>query len=151
MMKQLVKLFSFLGIVFCTHGMAQTIEKVGIKDASVLVAHKQDFVGKPLSYLLSKMDKSTIKSVSYGPNRNREEVHMISFRQMTYQNYLKTWDKEINDRPTQLVVIFNQNWDLSKGKPCYIKEDSTCVKWTEKDEKTLGGLVVHDIYVLGRN
>ncbi|VDH03213.1 hypothetical protein [Bergeyella zoohelcum] len=150
-MKQLIKLFSFLGIVFCTHGMAQTIENVGIKDASVLVAHKQDFLGKPLSYLLSKIDKSTIKSVSYGPNRNREEVHMISFRYLSYKDYQKTMDKKYYDRPTRLVVIFNQNWDLSKGKPCYIKEDSTCVKWTGKDEKNLGGLVVHDIYVLGRN
>ena len=150
-MKQLIKLFSFLGIVFCTHGMAQTIENVGIKDASVLVVHKQDFVGKPLSYLLSKIDKNSIKSVKKTPNGNREEIHMVTFRQMTYQNYLKTWDKELNDRPTQLVVVFNQNWDLKKGKYCYPKENPTCVKWTGKDEKILGGLVVHDIYVLGRN
>lgn len=129
---------------------AQQLKNISIKNSRMIEANKKEFVGKPLSYVLSKIDKATIKSIMAVPNKNKSEVNEIVFRQLSYTDYLKTWGKEIRDRPTQLVIMFNQNFD-QEGQLCRPKDNPKCAEWTAEDEQNLGDLIVYDIYVLGKD
>ena len=109
--------------------------------------NKSKFVGKPLRYLLSKTDID-IKSILPPPNKNSNEINRITFRYISAYEYRKTSSKQISDRPTQLTVVFDQNWDLS-GEVCKNTEPN-CNNWTSEDKKNLGDLIIYDIYVLGK-
>lgn len=103
-----------------------------------------------MSYVLSVMDKSTIKSVKAFPNKNKNEVVRITFRQLSHTDYLKIWTKKIEDDPTQITIVINQNFS-AEGKLCRPKENPQCAEWTKEDEQNLGHLIVDDIYVLGKD
>ncbi|MDO5616608.1 MAG: hypothetical protein Q4G16_10480 [Cruoricaptor ignavus] len=126
---------------------AQTTMK-SVNDAKKIELNKKEFIGKPLSYLLSKMSVE-IKSVLPVPNKNKSEINRVIIRYISDYEYRKTSSKEIEDRPTQLTVVFNQNWGLS-GEICKSIYPN-CINWTKEDEKNLGDLIVYDIYVLGKN
>ncbi|WP_018674787.1 hypothetical protein [Riemerella columbina] len=111
--------------------------------------NKKDFIGKPLNQLLSSI-KVPIKSVLPIPNKNSLEVNRICLRYLEEKEFGKTLGKDINNRPTQICVTFNQNWDLH-GKRCIVSEDPDCFEWTKKDEKNLGNLIIYNIEVFGKN
>lgn len=126
---------------------AQTTMK-SITNAKKIELNKSEFIGKPLRYLRSNMNVE-IKSTLPAPNKNRNEINRITFRYISDYEYRKTSSKQIKDRPTQLTVVFNQNWDFL-GKVCKNTEPN-CNNWTKEDEKNLGDLIVYDIYVLGKD
>ncbi|SDD87978.1 hypothetical protein [Riemerella columbipharyngis] len=143
---KLAVLSLFLGVQF---SFAQQVVVNKPSDTRLLEINKKEFIGKPLDYLLSVI-KVPIKSIQAYPNKNKNEINSLTFRYITYKEYLKTWDKEMNDRPTQLVIEFNQNWNFI-GKRCYPNKNPQCTEWLPEDEKTLGNLIVYDIYVLGKD
>ncbi|EQB93080.1 hypothetical protein C874_16965 [Elizabethkingia anophelis 502] len=122
-----------------------------IEDAKSLVSHKNEFIGKPLSFLLKNVQLE-IKSVLAAPNKNVNQINTLYLRFVDIDTYLKTRSKEIEDRPTQIVITFNQNWGM-EGDVCRYNSpnDINCVNWTKDDEASLGKLIIHDIRVIGRN
>lgn len=150
-MREILKKSSVLLLAIMSFSCnAQQLKNISIKNSRMIEANKKEFIGKPLSYVLSKIDKVTIKSIMAVPNKNKNEVGKITFRQLSYDDYLKTWGKEIEDRPTQMVIILNQNFGL-KGQLCRPKDNPKCAEWTKEDEQNLGDLIVYDIYVLGKD
>ena len=145
-MKNSIKFITFFSLLIFNVSCAQTAMK-SITDAKKIELNKSEFIGKPLRYLLSNM-KVEIKSTLPAPNKNRNEINRITFRYISDYEYRKTSSKQIKDRPTQLTVVFNQNWDFL-GKVCKNIEPN-CNNWTKEDEKNLGDLIVYDIYVLGK-
>ncbi|SDD88000.1 hypothetical protein [Riemerella columbipharyngis] len=144
---KLAVLSLFLGIQF---SCAQQIVINKPSDTRLLEVNKKEFIGKPLSYLLSVI-KVPIKSVLAVPNKNKNEINMLYFRYITYDEYRRVWTKSsIEEGPTQLVVKFNQNWNM-EGKLCKPIENPQCAEWLPEDEKNLGGLIVYDIYVRGKD
>ncbi|MEC5394753.1 hypothetical protein [Bergeyella sp. RCAD1439] len=148
-MKHLLKTTVLLCLCLLNYACAQQLKIKEPSETRKLEINKKDFIGKPLSQLLATI-KVPIKSVQATPNKNKNEVNRLRFRYITYDEYRKTWGKEIEDRPTQLVVVFNQNWELN-GERCFVKENPQCAEWLPEDEKNLGDLIIYDIYVLGRN
>ncbi|WP_228438176.1 hypothetical protein [Chryseobacterium sp. 6424] len=146
-MKNLIKTLALISLLIFNYSCAQTTMK-SVADARNIEINKKEFVGKPLSYLVSKMDVE-VKSIKAFPNKNANEVNRITFRYVTNYEYKKTSTKEIKDRPTQLTIVFNQNWEMF-GERC-MTSNSKCVEWTKEDAKNLGDLIVYDIYVLGKN
>lgn len=146
-MKNSLKTLTVLSLFIMNISCAQTVMR-SVSDAREVELNKTEFIGKPLSYLLSKMNVE-VKSTLPAPNKNRNEINRITFRFISNYEYRKTTSKEINDRPTQLTVVFNQNWGFV-GEVCRYT-DPNCNNWTKDDEKNLGDLVVYDIYVLGKD
>ncbi|MEC5394752.1 hypothetical protein [Bergeyella sp. RCAD1439] len=148
-MKHLLKTTLLLLLLSFNFSCSQQLQMKTLSDAKKIEINKAKFIGKPLSQLLATI-KVPIKSVQATPNKNKNEVNRLTFRYITYDEYRKTWGKEIQDRPTQLVVVFNQNWD-TLGNLCRPKENPQCAEWLPEDEKNLGDLIIYDIYVLGKN
>ncbi len=146
-MKNLIKTLTLISFLIFNLSCAQTTMKK-VADAKKMELNKKEFIGKPLNYLLSKMDVE-IKSIKAFPNKNVNQVNRITFRYVTNYEYRKTSSKEIKNRPTQLTVVFNQNWDFA-GEKC-MTSNPKCVEWIKEDEKNLGNLIVYDIYVLGKD
>ncbi|WP_156809693.1 hypothetical protein [Riemerella columbina] len=128
---------------------AQSVTMNKLSDAKKIELNKKEFIGKPLKYLLSTI-KVPIKSIQAFPNKNKNEINSLTIRYTTYSEYRKTWDKKIDDRPIQLRIEFNQNWD-KLGNLCSPKENPQCAEWLPEDEKNLGDLIIYDIAVLGKN
>lgn len=149
-MDLILKTFGLVLIALFSSCQVQQTEKISIKNSKIIEANKKEFIGKPLSYVLSVMDKSTIKSVKAFPNKNKNEVARITFRQLSHTDYLKIWTKRIEDNPTQITIVINQNFS-AEGKLCRPKENPQCAEWTKEDEQNLGHLIVDDIYVLGKD
>lgn len=145
-MKKSIKFLTFISLLIFNISCAQTTMK-SIIDAKKIELNKSEFIGKPLSYLLSKM-KVQIKSTLPAPNKNKNEINRITFRYISDYDYRKTSSKQIKDRPTQLTVVFNQNWDFL-GDVCK-NTNPNCNNWTREDEENLGDLIVYDIYVIGK-
>ena len=145
-MKNLIKTSTLISFFIFNLSCAQTTMKK-VADAKKIELNKKEFVGKPLSYLLSKINVE-VKSIKAFPNKNEKEVNRITFRYVTNYEYRKTSSKEIKNRPTQLTVVFNQNWEMS-GERC-MTSNPKCIEWTKEDEKNLGDLIVYDVYVLGK-
>lgn len=118
-----------------------------ISDARKLETNKKEFIGKTLSYFLSNINME-IKSIVPVPNKNKNEINRISFLFIPYDEY-KNDTRDITEKPTRITVIFGQNSDLI-GDKCYYRI-SGCREWTRDDEKTLGDLIIYDIYVVGKN
>lgn len=145
-MKATIKTPILLILLVFNFSCAQTTMR-SVADAKKIDVNKNEFIGKPLRFLLSKMNVE-IKSTLPAPNKNRNEINRITFRFINDYEYRKNSSKQIKDRPTQLTVVFNQNWDFN-GIVCK-NTDPNCNNWTKEDEKNLGGLIVYDIYVLGK-
>ena len=145
-MKNLIKPLTIISILVFNISCAQITMK-SVAEAKKMEINKKEFIGKPLSFLLSKINVE-IKSIKAFPNKNLNEVNRITYRFVTNDEYRKTASKEIDDKPTQLTVVFNQNWEFS-GKIC-MTSDPKCIEWTKEDEKNMGNLIVYDIYVLGK-
>lgn len=146
-MKNLIKTLTIISFLIFNISCAQTIMRK-VADARKIELNKKEFIGKPLSYLLSKMDVE-VKSVLPTPNKNRNEINRLYLRYVNIIDFQKTNSKEIKDRPTQICVVFNQNWDMA-GERC-MTTNPKCTEWTKEDEKNLGDLVVYDIYVIGKD
>ena len=141
------KILILLSIFTMLTSCAQTTMR-SIADAKKMELNKKEFIGKPLSYLLSKMNVE-VKSVLPDTNKKRNEINRLTFRYVSDYEYRKTSSKNIDERPTQLIIVFNQNWDLF-GNVCK-NTDENCNNWTKEDEKNLGDLIVYDVYVLGKD
>ncbi len=146
-MKNLIKTLTLILLVVFNISFAQTTMR-SIADAKKMELNKKEFIGKPLSFLLSKM-KVEVKSVLPTPNKNKNEINRLYIRFINYDNFRKMESKELEDRPTQLIVVFNQNWDFL-GERC-MTSNPFCTQWTKEDEKNLGDLIVYDVYVLGKD
>ncbi len=146
-MKNLIKTLTLVSFLIFNLSCAQTTMK-RVADAKKMEINKKEFVGKSLSYLLSKIDVE-VKSVLPTPNKNKNEINRLYLRYVNNTDFQKTNSKEIKDRPTQLTVVFNQNWEMS-GETCTNTEPN-CNNWTKEDEKNLGDLIIYDIYVLGKD
>lgn len=118
-----------------------------ISDAKKLEINKKMWIGKPLKSFLKSISLD-IKSVKPAPNKNLDEVNRISFLFVPYDQYRKD-KRNIEDKPTTITVVFNQNWKLEGEKCTYNKPG--CTDWTKKDEKNLENLIIYDIYVVGKN
>lgn len=147
-MNTLLKTFGLVLIVLFSSCQAQQTEKISIKNSKIIEANKKEFIGKPLSYLLSKINVE-IKSVLPVPNKNRKEINRLYLRFVNNADFQKTNSKAMKDRPTQLTIVFNQNWGLD-GETCKSAEVS-CGGWTKEDEKNLGDLIIYDVYVVGKD
>lgn len=145
-MSNFFKILVILTLHVVYFSCAQTTMEV-ISDAKKIQSNKKEFIGKPLNYLLHNI-KLEIKSVVPAPNKNQNEVNRISFIFVPYDVYQKT-SEYIQDRPTRITVVFNQNSDLV-GERC-TNVQKGCTTWTKEDEKVLGDLIVYDLYVLGKN
>ena len=145
-MKNLIKPLTIISILVFNISCAQITMK-SVAEAKKMEINKKEFIGKPLSFLLSKINVE-IKSIKAFPNKNLNEVNRITYRFVTNDEYRKTASKEIDDKPTQLTVVFNQNWEFS-GERC-MTSNPKCIEWTKEDEKNMGNLKVYDIYVLGK-
>ncbi|MDY3528277.1 hypothetical protein PG593_00605 [Riemerella anatipestifer] len=148
-MKQLLKTIVLLCLCLLNYACAQQLKIKEPSETRKLEINKKDFIGKPLSQLLATI-KVPIRSVQAFPNKNKNEINSLTIRYTTYSEYRKTWDKKIDDRPIQLRVEFNQNWD-KLGNLCSPKENPQCAEWLPEDEKNLGDLIIYDIIVLGKN
>ncbi|WOC51770.1 hypothetical protein BPO_1123 [Bergeyella porcorum] len=147
-MNTLLKTFGLVLIALFSSCQAQQTEKISIKNSKIIEANKKEFIGKPLSYLLSKINVE-IKSVLPVPNKNRKEINCLYLRFVNNADFQKTNSKAMKDRPTQLTIVFNQNWGLD-GETCKSAEVS-CGGWTKEDEKNLGDLIIYDVYVVGKD
>ncbi len=147
-MNTLLKTFGLVLIALFSSCQAQQTEKISIKNSKIIEANKKEFIGKPLSYLLSKINVE-IKSVLPVPNKNRKEINRLYLRFVNNADFQKTNSKAMKDRPTQLTIVFNQNWGLD-GETCKSAEVS-CGGWTKEDEKNLGDLIIYDVYVVGKD
>ncbi|MFT3918011.1 hypothetical protein [Cloacibacterium sp.] len=146
-MPNLIKTLTIISFLIFNISCAQTIMRK-VADARKIELNKKEFIGKPLSYLLSKMDVE-VKSVLPVPNKNKNEINRLCLRYVDDNIYNITNSKEMKDRPTQICITFNQNWDLA-GHTCKNTE-LNCNNWTKEDEKNLGDLIVYDIYVIGKD
>lgn len=146
-MKNLSKILVLITFLIFNFSCAQTTMR-RVNDARKIETNKKEFIGKPLSYLLSKINVE-IKSVLPVPNKNRKEINRLYLRFVNNADFQKTNSKAMKDRPTQLTIVFNQNWGLD-GKTCKSAEVS-CGGWTKEDEKNLGDLIIYDVYVVGKD
>lgn len=138
--KFLIVLCVFISALF----LAQTSKKT-LDSAKKIIENKNDFIGKPLSYLLKNI-KGDIMSVIPFPNKNLKEVNRIGFLFVSSEEYRKS-PSNYSEKPLRITAIFNQNWDFV-GEPCRYYMD--CAQWTKEDVKTLGDLIIYDIYVTGK-
>lgn len=145
-MNNLYKILLVLVLLIVNFSCAQTTMKT-VSDAKKIQTNKKEFIGKPLSFLLKNINLE-IKSVVPAPNKNRNEINRISFIFVPYETYKKT-KGSLQDKPTRITVMFNQNSDLVGEKCTYNKIG--CTSWTKEDERNLGDLIVYDIYILGKN
>lgn len=146
-MKNLHKTLSVIIILFSCMACSQTTMK-SLSDAKFLEINKENFIGKPLSYLLQNV-KVEIKSIIPTPNKNHDEVNRISFLFVSKSSYKNSTSKKISERPIRITVNFNQNGDLLGERCTYDKPG--CTEWTKQDEKNLGDLIIYDISVSGNN
>lgn len=146
-MKNPIKTLTLISLFVFNVAFVQTTMR-SVNEVKKIEINKKEFIGKPLSYLLSKIDME-VKSILAYPNKKITEINRITFRYVTDYEYRKTSTKEIKGRPTQLTVVFNQNWDFL-GEKC-MTSNLECTKWTKEDEKNLGDLIIYDIYVLGKD
>ncbi|MEC5394755.1 hypothetical protein [Bergeyella sp. RCAD1439] len=149
-MKHLLKTIVLLCLCLLNYACAQQLKIKEPSETRKLEINKKDFIGKPLSQLLATI-KVPIKSIQAYPNKNKNEINRLTLRYITYNEYNKIWSKNsIEEGPTQLVIIFNQNWDFI-GQRCYPNKNPQCAEWLPEDEKNLGNLIIYDIAVLGKN
>ncbi|MDY3316207.1 hypothetical protein PG630_02640 [Riemerella anatipestifer] len=149
-MKHLLKTTLLFLLLSFNFSCSQQLQMKTLSDAKKIETNKAKFIGKPLSYLLATI-KVPIKSIQAYPNKNKNEINRLTLRYITYNEYNKIWSKNsIEEGPTQLVIIFNQNWDFI-GQRCYPNKNPQCAEWLPEDEKNLGNLIIYDIAVLGKN
>lgn len=142
-MKNLFLLLTvFLISTSCT---SQTTMKT-LEDAQKLGTNKNEFVGKPLSYLLNHIELD-IKSIIPTPNKNPKEINTLSLLFVDYEDYRNNFSK--NNGNTKITIRFNQNYELN-GDKCNSKIPD-CTKLTKDDEKNLGNLIIYDIQITGNN
>lgn len=147
-MDLILKTFGLVLIALFSSCQAQQTEKISIKNSKIIEANKQEFIGRPFSYLLGKIDQKSIKSILI-PLTGKTEVGMITFNQISFNENRKT---PIDNKPTYMRVIFYQNAEQLLGDRCLpSKEHPECAEWTKADEKRFGNLIVYDIYVGGKD
>ena len=149
-MKTVLKILFAVTLLISAKSFAQ-INIQNVEDTKNLVSHKNEFIGKPLSYLLKNIQLE-IKSVLAAPNKDVNQINTLYLRFVDIDTYLKTRSKEMDERPTQIVITFDQNWAMN-GEVCKYNgiSDINCVNWTKNDTDSLGRLIIHDIRVIGKN
>lgn len=146
-MKNITKFLLGISVFLFNFSSSQTIMK-SLSEAKNIEQNKNEFIGLPFNHLLSRIEVPII-SVLPAPNKDVNEVNRIYLRFITNNEFKRTNINNLKDRPTQLVIVFNQNWELA-GDQC-MSSNPRCTEWTETDRQNLGNLVVYDIYVLGKN
>lgn len=144
-MRKIIITFALASLLITSVACTQTLKS--LNDSKKLELNKKEFIGKRLSFLLERIDLP-IKSVIPVPNNNLKQINRLSILFVDQETY-KNAKGELPEKPTRIAVKFNQNWDLLGERCAYDKPD--CTKWTKEDEKNLGDLVVHDIYVVGKD
>lgn len=143
-MKNLLKILLFGNLLLMNYACAQTVTMKTLEDSKKIQTNKNEFIGKPLSNLLKHINLE-VKSIIPSPNKNMREINRLSFLFVSKLEYKNAQ----GSKPTRITVVFNQNWDLA-GERCTFDKVG-CTDWTKEDEKNLGNLIVHDIYVTGKN
>ena len=139
-------------IFFCSFFLAITscnTQRLVLKvnDTKKLETNKGDFIGKPLKNVLSEI-KPKIKFVYGIPENTSAEA--IGGTYFTFYFVDKEDGKKrinVNDIPTQITIRFKLE-KLNNRKPLP-KEGLT--KWTEKETKEYGDMIIQNIYVSGEN
>jgi len=138
-----IYLILFLNCFFISNVACAQFKLNNLEDAKKLEINKNEFIGKSLNNLLDAININIV-SVIPSPNKNPNEVNRISFLFVSKSHY-----KNSDDKPTRITVTFNQNWGLLGERCTY--ERIGCTSWTQSDRQKLGNLIVHDIYVSGKN
>jgi hypothetical protein len=118
-----------------------------INDAKKLEIHKNDFIDKPLSKVLSEI-KPQIK-FAYGNPENRSS-EAIGGTYMTFYFVNKEEGKKrisAKDIPTRITIQFKLE-NINNRKP-FPKDGLT--KWTKKETKEYGDMIILNIRVSGEN
>lgn len=118
-----------------------------INDAKKLEIHKNDFIDKPLSKVLSEI-KPQIK-FAYGNPENRSS-EAIGGTYITFYFVNKEESKKrvsAKDIPTRITIQF-QLENVNNRRP-FPKNGLT--KWTRKETKEYGDMIVLNIRVSGEN
>ena len=145
-MKQLFNIFCAAFLLAITSCNTQKLV-LKVNDAKKLEANKDNFIGKPLKKVLSEI-KPKIKYVYGIPENTSAEA--IGGTYFTFYFVDKEDGKKrinVNDIPTQITIRFKLE-KLNNRKPLP-KEGLT--KWTEKETKEYGDMIIQNIYVSGEN
>lgn len=145
-MKNLFKILLFGTLLITNFSCAQTTIMKTISDAKNIENNKKEFIGKSLTYFLNHINMEII-SIIPTPNKTPNQINSLSFLFVKYNDYKK--DFYNNKLNTKITVRFNQNPNLI-GEKCTSKI-LDCTQWTKDDEKNIGKLIVHDIYVTGKD
>lgn len=145
-MKQLFYIF-FAAFLFAITSCNTQRLVVKVNDAKKLETYKDNFIGKPLKTLLSEI-KPPIKFVYGNPENNTG--HSTGGTYFTF--YFDTQEVEkmrlsLGDTPTRIFVLFqleskNNRKPLPKGG---------LTKWTRKETKEYGDMIIQNIRVNGEN
>jgi hypothetical protein len=139
-MKTIIRIFAILIISITTSCKAQQMVQT-TADVYKLKANEQQFINKPLKYLLNEV-KPEIKT-AWG---NNEEGHQFfSFRFTTLEQQ-KTNDGSLADRVSLYVYVKESiDWNFDN------RPKGSEYSWTKEDVNKYGNLTVIRIKVIGKN
>jgi hypothetical protein len=145
-MRHLFNIF-FVSILFSFSACYSQRLIENIDDAEKLETQKKEFIGHPLNKVLSQI-KPKIKFVHGNPENNSGHVSggtYLAFYFVSREVGRERIGK--NDIPTHITINFVLESENNR-KPLP-KEGLT--KWTKKESKEYGDMIVQNIFVSGKN
>jgi len=145
-MKYLLNIFSAIMLIaICACNTKKLVES--IDDMGKLENNKRDFIGHPLHKLLSQV-KPKIMFVHGNPeNKSSHQsggtylVFYFVSRQVGRERTSK------NDPPTHVTI----NFQLEQNNTRKPLPKEGLARWTKKESKEYGDMIVQNIYVSGKN
>lgn len=118
-----------------------------INDAEKLKTHKNEFIGHPLNKVLSQI-KPKIRFVHGNPEN--KSGHVTGGTRLIFYFVSREVGRERtgkNDPPTHITINFRLESENNR-KPL---PKEGLAKWTKKESKEYGDMIVQNIYVSGKN
>ncbi|WP_156522641.1 hypothetical protein [Arachidicoccus ginsenosidimutans] len=143
MKTNLVYVLCFAFITVTTSCRAQLMQN--LNDAHKIADNKNQFIGKPLKYLLREI-KPDIKMVIPGEGNNYKPSS-FSFLFITKKQYEEYSTKKATPLTIKVMVKENFKWDWKERSAQEKKE----FLWTKADDKKYGDLTIVYINVYGSN
>lgn len=145
-MKYLLNIFSVIMLIaICACNTKKLVES--IDDMEKLENNKRDFIGHPLHKLLSQV-KPKIMFVHGNPEN--KSSHQTGGTYLVFYFVSRQVGRERtgkNDPPTHVTINFQLEQNNTR-KPLP-KEGLT--KWTKKESKEYGDMIIQNIFVSGKN
>ncbi|MDQ6610491.1 MAG: hypothetical protein M3Y85_11800 [Bacteroidota bacterium] len=144
-MKHFIKIL-FIVIISSTTGCCYAQKMVTkIRDAKKLEINKEQFIGKPLKFLIDQIGPK-IKFAYGNPNNKGESIIGTNIK-FYFADETEYWKRhKENQTPTAILVTFKLEPNNTR-KPIPVGG----VKWTAELANEYGDMIISRIYVSGEN